>query len=235
MQHYSLEKWVDFARDVLREDEKAKMQNHLETGCKTCRKELSLWRRLQQTAQREPAYEPPDGAVRTVQAIFENQRAHRQPARKSQVAALLFDSFRTPLPAGVRSSGSASRQLLYSVESYRVDLRIEPQMNSENVVLIGQVLNSTDPEERVSGAPVTLVKGKKVFAESVTSSFGEFQLDCRLEGGFRLGVTLPGRGEIILPLIELTPSQGGYPPHSADPKRVRSSITARKKGTRTKG
>src|SRR5271156_733699 len=99
MRHYSLEKWVDFARNVIREDEKAKMQSHLETGCSTCQKELTLWRRFQQTAQRESSYEPSDGAVRTVQAIFANQQGRRPQSAKSQVAELLFDSHRAPLLA----------------------------------------------------------------------------------------------------------------------------------------
>ena len=77
MRHYSLEKWVDFARNVIREDEKAKMQSHLNTGCAECSKELSLWRRLQQVAQRESAYEPVDGAVRTVNALFARMKRQR--------------------------------------------------------------------------------------------------------------------------------------------------------------
>ncbi len=235
MRHYSLEKWIDFARNVIREDEKAKMQIHIETGCPTCQKELSLWRRLQQTAQCESGYEPSDGAIRTVQAIFANQRAHRPHSTKLQVAALLFDSLRTPLLAGVRSSVSTSRQLLFGAASYRIDVRIEPQMDSDKVVLIGQVLNSTDPDECVSQLPVTLVRGNKILAESVTSQFGEFQLECQLEGGFRLTVILPGRGEVSLPLIEPTLSQGEALPDSTDANRVRSSSKAEKKGTRTKG
>jgi hypothetical protein len=235
MRHYSLEKWVDFARNVIREDEKAEMQGHLETGCAECSRELSIWQRLQQLARRESAYEPVEGAVRTVNAIFANQRSHRTREAKSGVAALLFDSFRSPLPAGVRSTaGSTSRQLLYGADGYRIDIRIEPQMDKEKAVLIGQVLNSADPDERLSEVPVTLLKGRKILTECVTSKFGEFQMECDLEGGFRLMLILPGQREVSLPLIEPRFGQDESMSHPGGANRLRRKVRMKKKGTRTK-
>ncbi len=234
MRHYSLEKWVDFARNAIHEDEKTAMQRHLESGCLECSKELNLWRRLHQVAQRESAYEPSEGSVRTVRAIFADQQISR-PHRKSDVARLLFDSFRGPLLAGVRSAGSNSRQLLYGADNYRIDVRIEPQTDSEKVVLVGQILNSTDPNERLSRVPVTLLKGRRVLSESVTSLFGEFQMECALDGGFRLIVNLPGGREVSLPLIEPSFSQGEEIPDPIDPNKVGSRSRVNKKGTRTKG
>jgi hypothetical protein len=235
MRHYSLEKWVDFARNVIREDEKTEMQRHLKTGCAECSKELNLWQRLRQVAQRESGYEPVEGAVRTVNALFVNQRSHRTHYAKLGAPALLFDSFRSPLLAGMRSSGSATRQLLYGANDYRIDVRIEPQTDSQKVVLVGQVLNSADPDERLSQVPVALLKGRRVLAESVTSHFGEFQMECALDGGFRLMVTLPGKREVSLPLIEPTFSKDEEIPHLADVNKVRNRSRERKKGTRTKG
>jgi len=234
MRHYSIEQWIDFARNAMGEDEKVEMQSHLETGCKACSKELSIWQRLQQVARRESAYAPSEGAVRTVNATFVNQSADRLRGAKSQLASLLFDSFRGPLMAGVRSAGSASQQLLYGVGDYRIDVRIEPQMDSEKVVLIGQVLNSADPDERLSAAPVTLLKGRKILAESVTSEFGEFQIECELQGSLRLVVLLHGRAEVSLPLVEPVFSLGEKTPHVAEDNMVRKTSRIKKKGTRTK-
>ena len=234
MRHYSIEQWIDFARNAMGEDEKVEMQSHLETGCKACSKELSIWQRLQQVARRESAYAPSEGAVRTVNATFVNQSADRLRGAKSQLASLLFDSFRGPLMAGVRSAGSASQQLLYGVGDYRIDVRIEPQMDSEKVVLIGQVLNSADPDERLSTAPVTLLKGRKILAESVTSEFGEFQIECELQGSLRLVVLLHGRAEVSLPLVEPVFSLGEKTPHVAEDNMVRKTSRIKKKGTRTK-
>jgi hypothetical protein len=234
MRHYSLEKWVDFARNAMGEDEKIKMQSHLETGCAACSKELSIWQRLQQVARRESAYAPSDGAVRVVNATFASRSAGRLRQARSEVASLLFDSFRSPLLAGVRSAGSASQQLLYGIGDYRIDVRIEPQMDSEKVVLIGQVLNSADPDERLSAAPVTLLKGRRTLAESVTSEFGEFQIECELQGSLRLVVLLHGRGEVSLPLVEPVFNAGETASYVAEDNVVRKTSRIKKKGTRTK-
>jgi hypothetical protein len=234
MRHYSLEKWVDFARNVIAEDEKVGMQSHLETGCTACSKELSMWQRLQQVARREPAYTPSEGAVRTVNATFVNRSAGRSSRAKTQLASLLFDSFRGPLLAGVRSSGSASQQLLYGLGDYRIDVRVEPQMDSEKVVLVGQVLNSADPDERLSAMPVSLLKGKKILAESVTTEYGEFQIECELQSGIRLVVALSDRQEVSLQLVEPLFTSAEEAPHIANDNKVRKTSRIKKKGTRTK-
>jgi hypothetical protein len=234
MRHFSLEKWVDFARNVIREEEKAKMQSHLQSGCSECLKELNLWRRLQQTAQRESTYEPSDGAVRTVNATFANQRIGRPRSAKQEVGALLFDSFRSSAFAGVRSSGSVARQLLYGASSYRIDIRIEPQTDSEKVLLVGQILNSADPSERLSRVQVALMKGRRVLSQSVTTLFGEFQMECALDGGFRLMVTLPDGREVSLPLVEPTFGQGEEIPDATDFNKVSSRPGTKIRRTRTK-
>jgi hypothetical protein len=234
MRHYSLEKWVDFARNVIGEDERIEMQSHLQAGCVDCSKELSMWQRFHQVAGRESVFSPPAGAVRTVKAAFANRSVGRARQANSQVASLLFDSFRSPLLAGVRSSESSSQQLLYGAGDYRIDVRIEPQIDSEKVVLIGQVLNSADPDERMSELPVNLLKGSKLLAESITTEFGEFQIECQLEGSLRLVVLLRGPLKVSLPLIEPVFKAGEATSRITESNLVRWSSRIKKKGTRTK-
>ena len=235
MRHYSLEKWVDFARNVIHEDEKTKMQSHLETGCSAVLEGAESVAAFTSNCPTRVPYEPSGGAVRTVNAAFANRRTARTRDAKSGVATLLFDSFRSPAFAGMRSSGSVARQLLYSANSYRIDIRIEPQTDSEKVLLVGQILNSSDPNERLSRVQVALVKGRRVLSQSVTTLFGEFQMECALDGGFRLMVNLPGGREVSLPLIEPTFGQGEEIPDSSDFNKVSRRSSTKKKRTRTKG
>ena len=128
-----------------------------------------------------------------------------------------------------------NQQLLYGAGTYRIDVRIEPQMDSEKVILVGQVLNSANPDEQLADVAVTLSKGKKVLAKSTTSQFGEFQIECELDAGYRLVVMLPGDAEVALPLIEPVLGSEAKTPHPDDVNRVRRKLEARKKGTRTNG
>ena len=172
--------------------------------------------------------------MRIVNASFSNRPDRQLHHAKSQAASLLFDSFRSPRLAGVRSAESASQQLLYGAGDYRIDVRIEPQMDSEKVILIGQVLNAADPAERLSALPVNLLKGRRILAESVTSQFGEFQIECGLEECFRLTVLLPGGREVSLQLVEPEFMHAETSTQMSENNMIRKTSRIKKKGTRTK-
>jgi hypothetical protein len=237
MRHYTLEEWVDFARNVVEGSVKERMQNHLETGCAKCSKELSLWQRFHQIAQRtSDNRQPSEGALRIAKSAFAAQRAVKAVERlpKTAIVELLFDSFHTAALAGVRSAANHSRQLLYGTATYRIDVRIEPQIDSDKVVLIGQVLNSADPNEKLAEVPVTLWKGRKILAASVTNHQGEFQLEAEMDSSFRLMITLPGQREVSLPLIEPTAEPDAKGLQSIDDNELKRASQDKKKSTRKK-
>lgn len=231
MEHFSMEKWIDFARNVVGAPDKVAMQKHLETGCKQCSKTLELWKHVHQVARHESALEPPESAVRAMKGTFAIHGPRRQRSGSRSIAALLFDSALSPAQAGVRSSSNTARQLLFGVGTYRIDLRMEPQLDSDKVAVVGQVLHSTDPHEGLGALPVALIKGRKVVAETVTSQFGEFNLECDLEGRFQLRVKLPAE-ELQLALIEPILPPAPPVPLSYDPKELSKAMKRRKKRTK---
>jgi hypothetical protein len=226
MGHYSMEKWVDFVRNVIGERERGAMQSHLEDGCKECSMVLRLWQHVNDAARHEHSYQPPDSAVRSMKGTFAIQGPRRARRRTPTIVSLLFDSFLNPQAAGTRSATTTARQLLYAAGCYRIDVRIEPQIDSDNISLVGQVLNSANPGGSIGEVPVALIRGQKVLARTVTSKFGEFHLESDTEGGFQLRVNVLGE-DLRLPVIEPV-SEG------TDSKRVNSSPPRTKKRTRKK-
>jgi hypothetical protein len=91
--------------------------------------------------------------------------------------------------------------MLYGVGTYRIDLRMEPQMDSDKVSLVGQVLNAADPVKAGAQATVTLLRGSRILAESQTNALGEFQLECLLEGRLQLRLGLPRARNVRIPLL----------------------------------
>jgi len=227
MPHFSLEDWADFARDVVKGDQKAAMQTHLESGCKPCARVLGTWMRVREAATREKAYQPPESAVRTIKGLG----AIYIPA-KTSLARLLFDSSSNPIAAGVRSAATVARQLLYGVGAYRIDLRMEPQMDSDKVSLVGQILNSADPTKHAAAVPVVLLKGRKVLAESHTNAFGEFHLQCDLEGSLQLRLTLPHGSEVRIPLVEPAKTTAAGSLEVLESYRVAGITSRKRKSTR---
>ena len=220
MKHFTAQEWVDFVRGAVREEEKALMQAHLKTGCQRCQREAKTWVRVRETASRQRANEPDDSAVRFVKASFALTR-ERQPKHSRQfMAEVLFDSFREPLPVGVRSAASSSRQLLFGLEDLRIDLRLEPKIDSENVSVIGQILDSADPTKSHVTASVALLKAGRVVSEANTNRFGEFQLECGLASRMELRVTLLSGKEAYIPLVDPTDGAKSIPSESHDSKGV---------------
>lgn len=234
MKHYSEEQWVDFARNTIEGSVKNIMQSHLDTGCAKCSQELAMWQHLHQVAQRTSNDQPSEGSLRILKSAFASQWPAKQRTPQAAIVELLFDSFRAPILAGVRSSTGRSRQLLYGTATYRIDVRIEPQIDSEKVVLIGQILNSAEPKERLADVPVSLWKGRKMLAVSTTNHQGEFQIECEMDSSFRLMITLPGQREVTLPLIEPGATLDSENPQASDTKDDRSESRIKKKGTRKK-
>lgn len=231
MQHYSLEDWADFARDVAGKGKKAAMQSHLESGCTPCTKVYSLWQRVNQTARRESTYAPSETAVKTVKGLGSIHGISKPHTSSSKLAELLFDSFRNPLQAGVRSSAVTVRQLLYGAGNYRIDFRLEPQDDSEKVAVVGQVLNTIDPAKTTPSVPVILFKGTKILSVSQTNSFGEFFLECDLESDLKLHFRIPCEMEIWIPLVSPVSEAG---PDSTDSVGVKKLINKARKSTRKK-
>ncbi|MGH9727695.1 MAG: hypothetical protein ACRD4V_03795 [Candidatus Acidiferrales bacterium] len=205
------------------------MQTHLESGCEPCAKVLSTWTRVREAAMREGAYQPPESVVRSVKGMG----AIHVPA-KTSIARLLFDTARQPVAAGVRSASTVARQLLYGVGVYRIDLRMEPQMDSDKVSLVGQILNSTDPARHAVSVPVVLLKGRKVLAESQTNGFGEFQLECDLESHLQLQLVLPHGMDVRIPLIEPVKGPIFNSLDNLESKKVIGFSSRRGKSTRKK-
>ncbi|MFZ0411312.1 MAG: hypothetical protein WAL51_07360 [Candidatus Acidiferrales bacterium] len=209
------------------------MQSHLENGCKECSKTLSVWRRVRDTARRERIYEPPESAVRSIKRTFAIRGPQKAGPASRTVASLLFDSLLNPLPVGVRSTASPARQMLFGLGEYRIDVRMEPLMDSDKVAVVGQVLSSSDPGNRIGEVPVRLMRGAKVVAECKSNAFGEFQLECNLGGAFQLRVKLPSE-ELYLPLVEPAVAAGLESMEYKDIKRLKKISGLRKKRTRKK-
>lgn len=229
MKHYTREEWIDFARGLVGSEAKSLMQNHLDSGCRECQGEVGLWARVSKTAQREAQFEPPGGAVRIAKAMMATSGYAEA---KPSVAELLFDSLCTPLPAGVRSAMAVSRQMLFGSGNHRIDLRMDQKLDTEEIAIFGQLLDSANPEQMLSNIPLTLHSGKKMVAASETNHLGEFQLICELSNDLELRVTLPQRQQIRLALIEIRKSNRGHGLYLADPKDDIATRGNRKKRTR---
>lgn len=170
MKHFVMQEWIDFAREVVPQQQSMAMQKHLDSGCLSCHKLAEMWEPAVDCAEREKSYCPPDAYVRTAKAQFALNRPQQSRSRAISCAELVFDSFAQPVAAGIRNSGSHARQLVFMKGNYSIDMRIEPR--GDRLAIVGQVLDTSRADSGLGDIPVHLLA-----YETTTSRFGEFQFE----------------------------------------------------------
>jgi len=186
MKHIPGEEWIDFVRQVVHTPRKEKMKEHLEQGCKSCSKIVSLWQRVRQTAENEKNYGPPGDVVRIAKASLGGSNLKVNQKRQDSLAELLFDSFLQPVIEGVRSSSIGTRQLLYRADPFQIDLLIESQAGGRNIVVTGQLLDLRHPKIVGHNLQVTLSNLRDRVVQATTNQFGEFCQEIENSGNLEL-------------------------------------------------
>lgn len=205
MEHFSIEEWVDFARGVDRgtADRAAAMREHLSHGCSECSKTLEKWRHIVNFANQERRYEPPAWAVQAAQTHFTLHKtfsANDNKGRQFEIARLLFDSDLQPASAGVRSTASVVRQLLYRSGSLCIDMRMQPKPGSQSMVLMGQLLDSAKPDHGMSNVPVSLLCKGDTLSQSRTNGVGEFDFGITAADHLQLVFGIADSRNIVVPV-----------------------------------
>ena len=175
MSHFSNTQWVDFAHGLYTSNQRATMQKHLDSGCRSCGSASTLFHKLAaaSAAQESPV---PDSVVHKARAIFSAYQPVRLPIT-TLVANLLFDTWSAPLTAGVRTPHCVARQTAYEAGPYLIDLRVEQERGNVRTQLTGQIADRRDPQRSMDGIAVSLFEGEELLASAHSSRFGEFQFD----------------------------------------------------------
>ena len=203
MNHFSTDIWVDFARSVLPQEAATQLKLHLER-CHECQDMYKMWQVVVDFGRREKSYTPGDDTVRRAKGAIRLLQAWKMPEPKV-VARLTGDTFRQPL-FGVRNSMPAVRHLSYESGPLLVD--IDLRMNShaaENpVFVVGQVLNSDRPDERITGFRVSLLRGRRFLLRTTPGELGEFHFELPECKNCKLVFEIENEEAIQLSLPDLT-------------------------------
>lgn len=200
MKHYTAEQWADFTREVLSPEQGFAMQAHLRSGCTECFRAVSVWRRVREAAGREAAYAPPESAVRVARSLQVARRPKAVVTLGTMLAELIWDSRREFVLAGVRALSASPQQMLYKAGDFSIDMRLEPISGSSRFAVVGQILNSSRPGERVRSIPVTVEMEVMPVATTRTNEHGEFRMEFEGGGHVRIRVALGGEADILIPV-----------------------------------
>ena len=171
------EKLIDYLDSQIASAEAETVKAHLES-CHQCTAVAQWYEKVRAIADSDEMIEPPSWVARRAIRLFENRRS--QPGLKEKlgrlVASLIFDSQAQTAIAGVRSTETLNRQLLYEADNYSIDVQIslseEPRAG-----LVGQILRKDDLQfESVSRIPLDLIREGQTIRSTLTSETGEFSI-----------------------------------------------------------
>ncbi len=202
----SLEKLTDFLRDAVVGTERATIQAHLAAGCPSCQHNQQWLLEVKRIAPLDDSFAfPAELTARILAWMPAAQPPTRTPLR-TLIAQLLFDSF-APLPLAearsatsvdVTAGASTGRQLLYQVEGYAVDLRLEKM--AETFDLLGQVLPEDPDSPALAGCPVHLGWDEQDIHSTQTDAEGMFRLSVLPPNAYCLRIVL---GEDVIEIPEI--------------------------------
>jgi putative zinc finger protein len=203
MKHFSDEAWIDFARGTTSPRKAAELKRHLDE-CSKCRSISGLWNAVLEILRREQEYRPSDHAIRSAKGMYDLHRALQ--SLSGEKADLIFDSFQTPLLAGVRNSQMPSqRQLQYEFGPMLIDIELSEEFGeSETPILLSGQISTRDESQSVNDCRVFLIRGKRFIAQTKCSRLGEFHFDFADGMNCKLLIDLDNREVIQLLLPDMT-------------------------------
>lgn len=208
MEHIKEIAWADYVRHNSSPAIISFVDRHLAGGCAMCQNAAHLWKLFAEVAAREEQYAAPPELVRLVESRFALAQM-AAPARPMH-AALTFDSFAQRLPVGIRSGNATARQLLYEAEGLTIDLRIDKQVNSKALSIVGQVLDARTLRLAHEPVPIALLdrQGKPV-QRTATTGFGEFHLEVPSDADLQLAIEVDAHRSVRIPLPRAGGDRGG--------------------------
>lgn len=201
-----LEQLTDYIDDRLKAKEAASVAEHFATGCDTCLEYREWYERVRMLAATDDSVAPPPWVFKRAVRIFGTGRSRPRLAEQvgRMIASLVFDSLDRPAIAGVRSTETESRQLLYRAGDYSIDLQIAPAGQSR-CDLIGQVLKEGEVAfDSVAGLKLELAGHGGVHQATATDRLGEFTISEIQCGDYDLKIELPHGSITIagLPVVQ---------------------------------
>jgi hypothetical protein len=194
MKHFSISQWVDFARGVAGEADRADMDAHLASGCSRCARTVTRLRRVTTMARAEADAEPPEGPIRYAQALFSLYRPDK-PGVARLIGRLIHDSGLAPMPAGMRAQARSTRYLLYQAGNYYLDVQVQHDPESARLTFVGQLSDRAVEPTSTANLPIWLMDRKGLVASAFSNRSGEFQLECAQARTLQLRVPLPALGK----------------------------------------
>jgi hypothetical protein len=205
VKHLTATDAADLARGVSAAAARRRIERHLASGCARCLRTVAMYRKLASTAREERQWDPPAEVLNRANEIFTIPERRVEPLTRRLLPRLIFDSFRQPLPAGVRASHSLTRHVLYRAGDFFIDLRIDREHGAPRASIVGQIAprSAATAATAAKTVSVLLLDRRCIVAQPPVNAFGEFHFDYDAHAKMRLRILLGEKAGLDLSLSRL--------------------------------
>jgi hypothetical protein len=200
----AFEQLVNYLDHDLKTADAEQVASHLASGCAACAETRAWYEQVRAIAASDDTVAPPPWVFKQAVRIFDVAQPRRSQRLGQALARLVFDSFARPQLAGVRSTETANRQMLYRAADYSIDIQIAPATGA-SMHLIGQVLCEGEAAfASVANLPLEIVRGNERLYATVTDERGEFRIKDVEYGIYDLRIELAS-DQITITELPVTP------------------------------
>ncbi len=199
MSHFSDGNWVDFVNGVLPPPLASELRTHIDRDCADCRMDLYVWQLVRESLP-GVEYPVPESLHPKLERLLVSAKPWTRLKEWVRWAVLTFDSLSQPSPVFVRGPKSDSRHLIYEVDPYTIDVTLKSSSTEDSLLILGQVLNATTPDQSTNDVQVVLLSGEELVAKTNSNENGEFELRCEPQQDLRLFINVSGEKAIGLSL-----------------------------------
>jgi hypothetical protein len=200
--HFNDEIWADYVRGLSAPGDASAIEQHFRSDCDSCLQSFRFWQAFADYAAGEARIQIPERDCQGGRAAYSEWFRRFSLPSRARMARLIIDSLLQPLPAGIRSGGPSPRRMLATLGSWSVDLRLESP-SDQRIFMAGQILRSGKGGTLVN-APVVLMSGGALVAETSANDFGEFQLQFEKTSNLRLYVAVTASRPMGIDLPDLS-------------------------------
>jgi hypothetical protein len=172
LNHPIFQTLLDYLGNRVSADEQIRIKTHLDS-CEVCRNELEVAQRTLLGLRAAELTSPPPTLLNNILSAFRRRQTRSaQPIRV--LPHLQFDSWTQRAALGLRGGTITDRQLLYSYETFDLDLQIVRTEHTDLLALQGQILVSEEKSVTPEGIVVGLTSQTGDDRFSVTDELGRF-------------------------------------------------------------
>jgi hypothetical protein len=178
--------------------ERQPLDELINDGCLECTAVVDFLSQVFALSKQVPVPEElVQAAIRVFPAAPPPMKPSSAPELPVLAARLTYSSLQSPEPEGGPECAPGDVHLKYETGNHVVDMRLEREVDSPEVILVGHIASRSTSKAPPSRVPVRVGTGARTLSRGVTDTNGEFSLVYTPREDLRLSIPIAAEGVTV--------------------------------------